>query len=257
MILSTSLQNLTTRHYDTHPFDAITPEDEHQPAKIQPKAFVEFCDQFLRDTGSVAEIGCGSGRGTMYLSAIGADVTAIDISAVSLARARMRAPHARFVRSTALALPFRNESFDIVVSDGVIHHTPNARTSFSECARVLRPGGYLYVGVYKRRRYYYYIYSYAGPPIRWLAKSAVGRIALSLTLIPIYYLAHLVKSCGKRTWEGATNYFYDYIVTPRATFHTREEVTRWGAETGLNLAKYDPSPGNVHVFVFRKPKRHV
>jgi ubiquinone/menaquinone biosynthesis C-methylase UbiE len=202
---------------------------------------------------SVAEIGCGPGRGTMYLTATVVDVTAVDISATSLARARKRAPNADFVRATTMALPFCNDCFDVVISDGVIHHTPDARAAFRESVRVLRPGGYLYLGIYNRRRHYYYIYTYAGPLIRWLERSATGRAALSMTLIPLYYLVHLAKSRGNRTWEGATNFFYDYTITPQATFYTREEIMGWGEELGLDLTRYDPSLGNVHVFVFGKP----
>jgi len=248
-----SAQDRTRDHYDRHPFDAITREDERQPRNIQPTAFINFCERYLRFHASVAEIGCGPGRGTIYLAAIGAHITAVDISAVSLMRARKRAPSAGFARATALALPFRDNDFEAVVCDGVIHHTPDPHAAFRECVRVLRPGVYFYLGVYKRQRYYYYLYTFVGPPIRWLSQSAVGRIILSLTLIPIYYLAHLAKSRGKRTWEGATNYFYDYFVTPHATFYTREQIAAWGEELGLDLVEYDPSPGNVHAFVFWKP----
>jgi ubiquinone/menaquinone biosynthesis C-methylase UbiE len=251
--LDRSLQNRTLRHYDSHPFDAITPEDEYEPRTIQPKPFIEFCERYLRRHMTVVEIGCGPGRGTMYLTALGADVTAVDISAASLARARKRARNAGFVRATAMALPFCSECFDSVVADGVIHHTPDARDAFAECVRVLRPGGYIYLGIYNRRRLYYYIYRYAGPPVRWLDGSAAGRAALRMTLMPLYYLVHLAKSRGRRTWAGARNFFYDYIITPQATFYTREEVTAWGDELGLDLMKYDPSLGNVHAFVLRKP----
>jgi ubiquinone/menaquinone biosynthesis C-methylase UbiE len=252
MPLDTTLQHRTEQHYDSHPFDAIRPEDEHAPRTIQPKPFIEFCERYLRRQMAVAEIGCGPGRGTMYLATLGIDIMAVDISAVSLARARRRAPKTGFVRGTVMALPFPNACFDAVVSDGVIHHTPNARTAFAENARVLRPGGHLYLGLYNRRRHYYYIYTYAGPPIRWLDNSAAGRVALGMTLIPLYYLVHLAKSRGRRSWAGARNFFYDYIITPQATFYTREEITAWGGELGLDLIKYDPSLGNIHVFVFRK-----
>lgn len=254
MALDTTLQNRTEQHYDRHPFNSIRPEDEHAPRTIQPKPFIEFCERHLRHQMAVAEIGCGPGRGTMYLAALGTNVTAVDISAASLARARKRAPKAGFVRGTAMTLPFPDACFDAVVADGVIHHTPNARAAFAESVRVLRPGGYLYLGLYNRQRYYYYIYTYAGPPIRWLDKSAAGRAALGMTLIPLYYLVHLAKSRGRRGWGGAKNFFYDYIITPQATFYTREEITAWGDKLGLDLIKYDPSLGNVHVFVFRKPK---
>jgi ubiquinone/menaquinone biosynthesis C-methylase UbiE len=251
--IASSVQSRTRHHYDSHPFDAITPEDERAPITIQPKPFIEFCEAYLRREMKVAEIGCGPGRGTMFLATLGVDITAVDLSAASIERARKRAGSAKYVRATTMALPFRNECFDVVVSDGVIHHTPNAHTAFLENVRILRPGGYFYLGIYNRRRHYYYIYAYAGPPIRWLAASAAGRAALHLTLIPFYYLVHLAKTRGKRTWNGAKNFFYDYIITPQATFYTREEVARWGDEIGLTLVKYDPSLGNVQVFVFRKP----
>ena len=189
----------------------------------------------------------------MYLTSNGADVTAVDLSAASLARARKRAPAAGFVRGTVMALPFCNACFELVIADGVLHHTPDARGAFAECVRVLRPGGYLYLGVYNRRRYYYYIYTYGGPPIRWLERSVAGRVLLALTLVPLYYVAHLAKSRGRRTWEGAKNFFYDYIITPQASFHTREEITAWGSAVRLEIVKYDASLGNVHVFIFRKP----
>jgi ubiquinone/menaquinone biosynthesis C-methylase UbiE len=252
MQLDQPLQSRTRHHYDTHPFDAITAEDERQPRTIQPRPFIAFCDRYLKRSMSVVELGCGPGRGTMFLTTIGADVTAIDISSTSLERARKRAPHADFVRATIMTLPFRDRSFDIVVADGVIHHTPDPQAAFAESVRVLRAGGTFYLGIYNRRRHYYYIYTYAGPPIRWLEKSAAGRAALSMTLIPFYYLVHLAKSGGKRTWEGATNFFYDYIITPQAAFYTREEIAAWGNKLGLDLLEYDPSLGNVHVFIFRK-----
>jgi ubiquinone/menaquinone biosynthesis C-methylase UbiE len=246
------LQRCTNRHYDNHPFDAITAGDERNPKAVQPAPFIAFCEQHVRRRMPVAEIGCGPGRATMYLAALGADVTAIDISAVSLARARRRAPDANYVRATTMALPFANACFDAVVADGVIHHAPDARAAFAESLRVLRPGGYLYLGIYNRRRHYYFIYTYAGRPIRWLARSAIGRAALAVTLMPAYYLVHLAKSRGRRSWAGAKNFFYDYLLTPRASFYTREEVNAWSNELGLELVGYDPSLGNVHVFIFRK-----
>jgi hypothetical protein len=88
--------------------------------------------------------------------------------------------------------------------------------------------------------------------VRWLERRRWGRAIVLSTLLPVYYAAHLVKSRGKRTWRGAKNFFYDYIITPQATFHTREEVVDWGTRNGLELLDYDEHVGNVHAFVFRK-----
>ncbi len=242
----------TKAHYNDFPFDYLTPEDERNIEQIQPGAFIRFADAYLKPGMRVAEIGCGGGRGTLFMVRRGVNLLAADISRGSLQIARRRAAGAEFLQANNLELPLRDETFDAVVSDGVIHHTPDARRSFGENARILRQGGVMYVGVYRRHRYYYYLYNYVGPPVRWLEKWAWGRALISCTLLPLYYLAHLTKSRGRRTWLGAKNLFYDYIITPRATFHTREEIERWGIEEGLELIDYDPDVGNVHAFVFRK-----
>lgn len=247
-----TMHRSTEAHYDAHPFDAITAHDERDPRRIQPRPFLEFCQSCLGKGARIAEIGCGPGRGTMYLTRLGHDVTAVDISAQSLARARRRAPEAAYVRASNLSLPFPDAAFDAVVSDGVIHHTPDAFAALSENARILRPGGHLYLAVYKRDRYYRHLYTYAGPPIRWLERRRLGRALLHMTVIPAYYAAHLVKSRGRRTWTGARSFFYDYIITPRATFHSRGEIEAWGDRLGLRLVRYDPALGNVHAFVFVK-----
>jgi ubiquinone/menaquinone biosynthesis C-methylase UbiE len=243
----------TTAHYDNHPFEFMTPQNERDIEAMQPAPFLRFINAYVRPEMRVAEIGCGPGRGTMFLVRR-AKVTALDISNESLKLAYARAPGAAFVRGSALSLPFPDGDFDVVVCDGVIHHTPDAKRGFSELVRVLKPGGALYLGVYNRRRYYYYLYTYVGGVARWLERGTIGRAIVMSTLFPVYYLAHFVKSRGTRTVRGAKNFFYDYLITPRASFHRREEIESWLAEAGLQMKEYDPSLGNVHTFVAVKAK---
>ena len=247
-----TLQDRTKAHYDAYPFDAITARDEADPRRIQPEPFITFCERYMPEPQKVAEIGCGPGRGTMYLEKLGHDVTAVDLSPASIERARRRAPGATYVQASNLDLPFEDAQFDAVVSDGVIHHTPDAFRSFSENARILKPGGHLYLGVYNRDYYYYWVYTYAGKPIRALERFRLGRALLGVTAMPVYWAVHQLKSGGERSWTGAKNFFYDYIITPQATFHSREEITDWGDRLGLDLLGYDPQMGNVHAFFFKK-----
>jgi SAM-dependent methyltransferase len=235
----------------------MTPADERAIADMQPKPFLQFVAQHVLPGNRVAEIGCGPGRATLFLASRGIDVVAVDISRHSLRLARERAPAAQFLCASNLDLPLRSGRFDVVVSDGVIHHTPDPQRSFAENVRLLRSGGVYYLGVYKRRRYYYYLYLYIGRPLRWLERRSAGRRVLMATAVPLYWLAHQIKSGGRRTWRGAVNFFYDYFITPQASFHTYEEICAWGALEGLQLLDYDPGLGNVHVFVFRRPDRTV
>lgn len=247
-----ALQARTVAHYEAYPFEFMTPKNEAAIERMQPPPFRAFIAVHANAGDSVAEIGCGPGRGTMYLAQKQLAVTAADISRNSLSLARQRAPEACFICASNLTLPFPDSVFDLVVSDGVIHHTPDAHRSFREIVRILKPGGHLYLGVYNRRGYYYYIYTFLGRPVRWLESKQSGRIFVHFTLVPLYYAVHIIKSRGTRTWRGALNFFYDYIITPRASFHTREEIIAWSADERMELLTYDPSLGNVHVFVLRK-----
>ena len=247
-----SFQARTRLHYDAYPLDFLSAENERLIAEQQPVPFREFVESCMTPGQCVADVGCGPGRATMYLAQKGMEVCAVDISVASLGLARNRAPGAHYVCATNLALPMPDRSFDVVVSDGVIHHTPDAARSFRENARLVKARGYMYLGVYRRHRYYYYIYTYLGIPVRWVSRWKWGTWLLNATLLPAYYLVHLVKSKGERTWAGAKNFLYDYIVTPQATFHTYEEVEGWARAAGMLVVGYEENVGNVHAFVLRK-----
>jgi ubiquinone/menaquinone biosynthesis C-methylase UbiE len=233
----------------------MTEDDERNIRENQPGAFASFVDLYLKEGDKVIDVGCGPGRGTLFLAHEKMNVFSVDLSLESIFLAKKRAPQATFICASNLDLPFDAGSFDAVVSDGVIHHTPDARRSFAENARLVRNEGYFYVGVYRRKRYYYYLYTYLGQPIRWLEKRTWGKALIYSTMLPAYYLVHLLKSKGKRTWRGAKNFFYDYIITPQATFHTKEEICGWAKQEGFVLKAYDENVGNVHVFVFQKVGR--
>jgi arsenite methyltransferase len=93
----------------------------------------------------------GSGAGTDSLVAaqmVGAQghVTGIDMTTAMLAKARAAAAeigvtNVEFVEAEAEQLPFPDESFDVVISNGVIDLIPDKDAVFSELHRVLAPGG--------------------------------------------------------------------------------------------------------------------
>ncbi len=97
----------------------------------------------------------GSGAGTDSLVAaqmVGPEghVTGIDMTPEMLARARaaateMGASNVEFVEGEGERLPFPSESFDVVISNGVIDLIPDKDAIFSELHRVLRPGGRLQI----------------------------------------------------------------------------------------------------------------
>ncbi|MDX2145229.1 MAG: methyltransferase domain-containing protein [Rhodospirillaceae bacterium] len=96
----------------------------------------------------VVEIGCGTGLNTIWLAEHARHVTALDYSEGMLAQARMRvtATHVTFQRcDLTVAWPLRDASADVMVCCLVLEHIARLAPIFAEAARVLRPGGVLYV----------------------------------------------------------------------------------------------------------------
>ncbi len=90
------------------------------------------------------DLGCGTGRHTRALVEAGALVTALDFTPEMLARARakLRNHPVGWVRhALPRPLPFRDESFEMVVLGLVAEHIADLSALLSESARVLAPGG--------------------------------------------------------------------------------------------------------------------
>jgi ubiquinone/menaquinone biosynthesis C-methylase UbiE len=106
-----------------------------------------------RFTGQdLLEVGCGTGADLARFAAAGARVSGIDLSRRHLELTRSRFDLSglpvRLERADAERLPYRNSSFDVVYSFGVIHHTSDMAAAVHEIRRVLRPGGFAIIAVY-------------------------------------------------------------------------------------------------------------
>ncbi len=102
----------------------------------------------LRPGERVLDLGSGSGMDAFAAAAqVGPAgfVTGVDITPEQLAKAERlsRDEHVSFHRARIEELPFDNDSFDAVISNGVINLSADKRKVFAEAARVLRPGGRL------------------------------------------------------------------------------------------------------------------
>ncbi|MDP2293798.1 MAG: methyltransferase domain-containing protein [Actinomycetota bacterium] len=92
------------------------------------------------------DIGCGTGAATTALQRAGARVIALDIAAAMLAVDADARPPA--VVGDALALPFRDAAFDLVVAAFSLNHLPDLTVGLQEAHRVARPGGQVVATAY-------------------------------------------------------------------------------------------------------------
>ena len=107
----------------------------------------------------VLEIGCGLGTDGAQFAKAGADYTGVDLTeaAVELARKRFELFNlpGTFLTADAENLDFKDASFDLVYSHGVLHHTPDTARAVREIYRVLRPNGQAVIMLYHRNSYNY------------------------------------------------------------------------------------------------------
>lgn len=126
------------------------------------RPFSRYVD-FGSVTGThVLEVGCGSGIAVQLFAEAGAHVTAVDLTpwAVETTRARLDAfgLDGEVLEADGENLPFADESFDLVFSWGVIHHTTDMQKALAELVRVCRPGGTLVLMLYHRRSLFFLSY---------------------------------------------------------------------------------------------------
>jgi len=107
----------------------------------------------------VLEIGCGLGTDGAQYAKAGAQYTGIDLTeaAIELARTRFEVSGlpGEFRVADAENLDFADDSFDLIYSHGVLHHTPDTERAVQEIHRVLKPRGRAVVMLYHRGSYNY------------------------------------------------------------------------------------------------------
>jgi SAM-dependent methyltransferase len=106
----------------------------------------------------ILDLGCGSGfSSSLWLNTpfwkgtgmwVGVDISeAIDVAQLRL----QHVPSTHFIQADALQLPFPDEGFDTIFSEGVLHHTPSTRAALLSAVRVLARGGEFHFYVYRKK----------------------------------------------------------------------------------------------------------
>ena len=102
----------------------------------------------------VLELGCGAGFDAYEFCRNGADYTGIDLTPQNIGRTQTHLGFYGYAppiqQADAEALPFADAQFEVVFSNGVLHHTPDMPQSFREAFRVLKPGGAFWVILYHK-----------------------------------------------------------------------------------------------------------
>lgn len=139
----------------------------------------------------VLDAGVGSGRFAEVVAKAGGNVVGVDLSvAVDAAYSNVGTlPNVHLVQANIFSLPFRDGTFDLAYSIGVLHHTPDTAGAFAKVASTVVPGGGMAVYLYDR----YSMGRHSSDLIRKVSARLPHRLTLGLSAlaIPYYYPSRL------------------------------------------------------------------
>ncbi|HYE86607.1 MAG TPA: class I SAM-dependent methyltransferase, partial [Vicinamibacterales bacterium] len=244
----------------------------------------EAMARYMSSRGAVLDAGCGGGySASLWMRAgwdgpmwIGADISrAVDVATRTLAGL----PNTHYVQADVLSLPFAPASFDVVFSEGVLHHTPSTRAAFLSIASVLKPQGELMAYIYRRKGpvreftddHVRAAISAMEPEEAWRALRPLTALAKSLSELnatvdvpePIPFLGipagrHDVQRLiywyfAKLFWnkqlsfEENNHVNFDWYHPVYAHRHTEAELRGWCAEAGLDIRHLDIQDSGMTV----------
>lgn len=126
--------------------------------------------------------GCGTGRFAIAMAQLGAARSiGIDIGTRSLEFAdrqkeRLGLSNVSFMEMSADNLEFEDGYFDVVISNGVLHHIERTEKGLSEHVRVLRPGGLFWIYLYGKGGLFWELYDVFKDSLKDIAYSRTARI---------------------------------------------------------------------------------
>ena len=227
-----SCTEIVRRFYDEAPFPGYPPRDNLAAfrARAERSRFAQLLDAAIPEDAHVVEVGCGTGQMSLYLAHIDRVVVGVDISRAALrlgqdAARRFGITSVRFIETDLHHAGLRPDSFDVVYSAGVLHHTPDPAAAFASIARLARPGGIVIVGVYN---------AFARLPLR--CRRGIARLT-GFRVIPFDPILR------ERRAEPARRaaWLRDQYQHPEEHRHTVAEVQRWFAANGIEYLRSFPS----------------
>ena len=175
----------------------------------------------------ILECGCGTGQLSHFLSLNNNHVLGVDLSLSSLKLAvehklRNSVARAAFAQMNIFELAVKDNTFDVVISSGVLHHTRDARRAFAAIVRKAKPGGLIVVGLYNW---------FARVPT-WMRSQLIGILGPRID--------YVVRS-RIRDRRKAEIWIKDQYYNPHETWHSIDEVLDWFGENDVTYLNCEPA----------------
>jgi SAM-dependent methyltransferase len=218
----------------------------------------------------VLDVGCGMGRFAEVATRWGARVVGVDLSAAAEVAAKNLADRdfAAF-QADVFALPFAPESFDVIYSIGVLHHTPDCEAAVKALDKYLKPGGLLVVWLYSGYNKWYrfsdfwrrYTHKVKPETLHGILKVAVPffyNLNQGLQRVPLLgrpaagIVHHVFPVNRQKNPEARMLDTFDWYSPKYQSKHTYEQVFKWYEAMGME----DMRVGEISIAVRgRKPAK--
>jgi len=205
---------------------------------------------------SVLEAGCGGGQHTSFMAPFARTVTAVDLNTVDIARERTKSfSNVRFVAADVATMDLK-ETFDVVLSVGVVHHTDDPDATVKNLVRHLKPGGRLLLWVYSKEGNF--LVEWGVEPARKIFLRRLSRPVLlglsrlitaclyapvcTVYLAPLPFLPYYEYFANFRRLGFARNVLnvFDKLNAPQVQLLSRDRVLKW--REFAEFAAYDVTP---------------
>ena len=231
----TDVTDIVKEFYEQTPFPNYDGLDDRDSLrrKARESHFARLVDEQIPHGAKILEIGCGTGQMTNFLgmgwgrTAIGADLCMNSLRLGKGFRDRFSINNAHFVQINLFRPPFLMRQFDLVISNGVLHHTSDCAAAFMSIAPLVKPGGFIIIG----------LYNWLGRlPTLW-QRSAIAKFGNAGT-----WFDHRLR--GKGETARRTAWFMDQYKHPHETKHSIDEVLSWFDAAGFEFTSCIPTIGD-------------
>ena len=178
------------------------------------------------------------------MSRYGRKIHSIDLSKGSLIEAKNfinqnEINNVQLYRMNIFNLCFPKNYFDIIISNGVLHHTHNPKLAFGKLSECLKPNGIIVIGLYHK----------------------YGRIVQNIRQFLIKIFGEKLKFIDKRFSENLSDkkkyaWFKDQYNNPHETKHSYNEVINWFNENDIEFLNSIPFNFNLNDKIFLKKKKN-
>lgn len=206
--------------------------------KAEKGFFANLLNKQIKNGSKILEAGCGTGQLTNYLGiqsgrmVYGGDMCLHSLRLAESFREKNGIHNAAFLQMNLFKPAFKPETFDIVISNGVLHHTSDPYGGFVSILKLLKKGGYIVVGLYNT-------YGRIFTDIRRVIFRASGQTLAFLDP----HLRKIKPGTPKRkAW------FADQYQNPHESKHTIDEVLGWFDKNGVDFVSSIPKPSLFSEF---------